>query len=77
MARYVKAEPGPGHSVIYTDTNGKLWKLEGYGWVSKSEGISLTLAGKVDAVVATSSSGNHFLRARPNSKTSDNLGVVG
>lgn len=27
--KYIKAEPGPGTSVIYTDTDGKQWKFEG------------------------------------------------
>lgn len=49
------------------------YKIEGSGWVSKSKGIALALAGKVDAVVATSPKGNQFLRARPNSETWDNL----
>jgi hypothetical protein len=53
------------------------YQIEGLGWVSKSEGISLTLAGKVDAVVATSLRGNQFLRSRPNSVTSDNLETIG
>lgn len=50
------------------------YQVEKYGWVSKSQGISLTLEGKVDAVVATSSKGNKFLRSRPNSQLLDNLG---
>lgn len=29
MAKYIKAEPGPGNSVIYTDIDGKQWKFEG------------------------------------------------
>ncbi|HEY8269706.1 MAG TPA: DUF3892 domain-containing protein [Pseudobdellovibrionaceae bacterium] len=49
------------------------YQIEGYGWVSKSEGVALTLDGKVEAVVATSPKGNQFLRARPNSESSDNL----
>jgi len=49
------------------------YRIEGYGWVSKSKGIALALAGKVDAVVATSPKGNQFLRARPNTETWDNL----
>lgn len=51
----------------------KAYQIEGYGWVSKTKGISLTLKGLVDAVVATSPKGNRFLRARPNSQTWDNL----
>jgi hypothetical protein len=53
------------------------YRIEGYGWVSKNEGIFLTLAGKVDAVVAISPRGNRFLRARANSSISDNLKVKG
>ena len=49
------------------------YRIEGYGWVSKTEGISLTLKGKVDAVVATSPRGNQFLRMRPNKQIEDNL----
>jgi len=152
VPKYIKAEPGPGKSVIYTDMDGKQWNfdkgtrtwrnnnpgnlvpgrvsrrnntigraggfaifpdydtghaalidslknehgnkdidaqikavrkdkngtiqaylIEGYGWVPKSEGISLARAGKVDAVIATSPRGNLFLRARPNQTTTDNL----
>ena len=29
MAKYVKAETGPGNSVIYTDSNGSQWKFDG------------------------------------------------
>lgn len=29
MPKYVKAEQGPGKSVIYTDSDGKQWKFEG------------------------------------------------
>ena len=47
--------------------------IEGYGWVPKAEAITLTMKGKVDAVVATSPRGNKFLRARPNFEVSDNL----
>ena len=49
------------------------YQIQGYGWVSKEEGIKLARAGKVDAVVATSPTGNKFLRARPNSEIADNL----
>jgi len=49
------------------------YQIEGYGWVSKIEGISLTLKGKVDAVVATSPRGNQYLRMRPNQQLEDNL----
>lgn len=53
------------------------YQIEGYGWVSKAEGIALALGGKVEAVVATSPKGNQFLRARPNSETLDNLEELG
>ncbi|MEY4615042.1 MAG: hypothetical protein RJB66_2 [Pseudomonadota bacterium] len=49
------------------------YQIEGYGWVSKEEGIALALSGKVDAVVASSPQGNQFLRARPNKQLLDNL----
>ena len=39
--------------------------IEDIGWVSKEQGIDLALGGEVDAVVATSSAGNTFLRTRP------------
>lgn len=55
----------------------RFYQIEGFGWVSKNEGISLALDGKVDAVVATSPRGNQFLRARPNSETFDNLEAMG
>ena len=48
------------------------YRIEGYGWVSKSEGIKLTRQGKVDAVVVASR-GSVFLRARPNHTIADNL----
>jgi hypothetical protein len=51
----------------------KSYQIEGYGWVSKSEGIALAQKGLVDAVVATSPKGNLFLRARPHFDTWDNL----
>jgi hypothetical protein len=41
------------------------YNIENYGWVSKEEGIELTLKGKVDAVVATSPHGHAFLHGRP------------
>jgi hypothetical protein len=49
------------------------YQIQSYGWVSKQTAISLTLSGKVDAVVATSPRGNKFLRARPNKNSTDNL----
>jgi hypothetical protein len=49
------------------------YQIAGFGWVSKSDGIALALAGKIDAVVATSPRGNQFLRARPNLEITDNL----
>jgi hypothetical protein len=39
--------------------------IEDIGWVSKAQGIELTACGLVDAVIATSSAGNAFLRTRP------------
>ncbi|MDR3608830.1 MAG: DUF3892 domain-containing protein [Oligoflexia bacterium] len=52
------------------------YQIEGYGWVSKNEGIRLTRQGKVNAVVV-SSRGSVFLRARPNHEIADNLGNKG
>ncbi|MBI2606194.1 MAG: DUF3892 domain-containing protein [Deltaproteobacteria bacterium] len=41
------------------------YNIEGIGWVSKKRGIELAGEGEVDAVVATSRSGNLYLRTRP------------
>lgn len=51
----------------------KSYQIEGYGWVSKAEGIALARKGLIDAVVVLSPKGNPFLRARPNSESWDNL----
>ncbi len=51
--------------------------IEGIGWVTKEKGITLTIAGKVNAVVVTSSTGNRFLRTKPNKTNEDNLGNLG
>ena len=39
--------------------------IEDIGWVTKEMGIELAANGDVDAVIATSSAGNTFLRTRP------------
>ena len=41
------------------------YEIEGHGWVSKDEGITLAEQGKVDAIVAISSAGHPFLCGRP------------
>lgn len=41
------------------------YNVEGIGWISKAKGVALASEGKIDAVVATSRSGNLFLRTRP------------
>lgn len=41
------------------------YNIDGIGWVSKQRGIELASDGEVDAVVATSRSGNLYLRTRP------------
>jgi hypothetical protein len=51
--------------------------IEGYGWVAKRDAIQLVLSGKVAAVVAVSTKGNQFLRAKPNSLIDDNLENLG
>lgn len=51
--------------------------IEGIGWVTKEKGITLTIAGKVNSVVVTSSTGNRFLRTKPNKTNEDNLGNLG
>jgi hypothetical protein len=52
---------------VHLDKHGVIdrYNIEGYGWVPKDEGISLTQQGKVDAIVATSPHGHLFLRGRP------------
>ncbi len=52
---------------VKKDKNGIIdsYYIEDIGWVSKEQGIDLALGGEVDAVVATSSAGNPFLRTRP------------
>jgi hypothetical protein len=52
---------------VKKDKNGIIdsYYIEDIGWVSKEQGIDLALGGEVDAVVATSSVGNPFLRTRP------------
>ncbi len=79
ISEYSPGEPKGKITAIRKNKKGTIqsYQIEGYGWVSKSKGISLTLEGKVDAVVATSPRGNLFLRARPNSETSDNLEKMG
>lgn len=51
--------------------------IKKFGWVPKKRGIDLTQKGKINAVIATSRRGNQFLRSRPNSQVSDNLGSLG
>jgi hypothetical protein len=64
---------------VKKDKNGIIqsYQIEGLGWVTKKIGIALALKGKVDAVVANSSRGNRYLRARPNSEILDNLETKG
>jgi hypothetical protein len=52
---------------VKKDKNGIIdsYCIEDIGWVSKEQGIDLALGSEVDAVVATSSAGNAFLRTRP------------
>lgn len=47
--------------------------IEGMGWVTKDQGIQLAKSGKIDAVVATSTAGNLFLRTRPDVIVENNL----
>jgi predicted DNA-binding protein (MmcQ/YjbR family) len=53
------------------------YHVEGMGWISKVEAIRLTKAEKIDAVVATSRSGNIFLRTRPDVRIENNLEEMG
>lgn len=52
---------------VHLDKSGIIdrYNIEGYGWVPKDQGISLTQQGKVDAIVAISPQGHLFLRGRP------------
>lgn len=49
------------------------YHVEGLGWISKPQGIRLAQAREIDAVVATSRSGNKFLRTRPDIFIENNL----
>jgi len=64
---------------VKKDKNGIIiqYLIEGFGWVTKEKGITLTISGKVNAAVVTSSLGNQFLRAKPNKTNEDNLGNLG
>lgn len=64
---------------VKKDKNGTIthYLIDVFGWVTKVQGITLTISGKVNAVVATSPRGNQFLRARPNRTIEDNLGSLG
>lgn len=46
-------------------------------WISKQEGIRLAKKGKIDAVVATSRSGNFFLRTHRDVIVENNLENLG
>ncbi len=50
--------------------------IETFGWLKKGEAIALASQGKIDAVVATSRSGNLYLRTRP-SPSIENLEDMG
>ena len=47
MAKYIKAEPGPGRSVIYTDTDGRQWKFEGGNRPWRNQNPGNLVPGKV------------------------------
>lgn len=47
MAKYIKAEPGPGRSVIYTDSDGKQWKFEGGNRPWRNQNPGNLVSGKV------------------------------
>jgi len=53
------------------------YRVEDMGWITKDEAIQLTEEGKIDAVVATSRSGNLFLRMRPDVVLVNNLKYKG
>ncbi len=53
------------------------YHVEDIGWISKPQAIRLAKSGKLDAVVATSRSGNLFLRMRPDTSEVNNLGNMG
>lgn len=47
MPQYVKAEPAPGKSVIYTDGNGKQWKFDGGSCAWRNQNPGDLVSGKV------------------------------
>lgn len=51
--------------------------VEKRGWILKTLAISLAKKHKIDAVVATSRSGNLYLRTRPDLKVENNLDLLG
>lgn len=75
MSQFIKAEPGMGHAVIYTDTTGKHFRFSGgtWAWLSKDQCIELAKEGKVDLEVCISCLGNAYLRTSPIGSFQDNL----
>jgi hypothetical protein len=60
---------------IQKDKHGLIVKyyVQEMGWLTKSQAISMVRRGIIDAVIATSSKGNKFLKSRPNKTSLDNL----
>ena len=53
------------------------YRVAGIGWITKTKAIKMARKGKIDAVVATSRSGNAFLRTRPDITVENNLENMG
>ena len=80
--KIMKVQPKQSKQKITAVKKNRKWiivkyRVEGFGWLSKSKAIELTAAGKIDAVVATSRSGATYLRARPDKTSSNNLKRLG
>jgi len=51
--------------------------VEKMGWVEKAQAITLSKSYKIDGVVATSRSGNLYIRTRHDVTVTNNLSVLG
>src|SRR6218665_3307100 len=49
MSKYIKAEPGAGTAVIYTDAEGKQWNFEGGSRTWRNQNPGNLVPGKVSA----------------------------
>ncbi len=76
--KIIKIEPqGSKKKIIGVKRNKRRtilkYNVEGLGWISKAQAIKLASAGKIDAVVAVSRSGNTYLRTRPDKTGINNI----